>query len=375
MKVSVSVHGRFHAFELAAGLHKRNTLSGLMTTYPGFAVRRLTGTDMPVHAAWWLEAKRRLMSGSFDPVALAKAFGRFAAKNLPVGSNLLVGWSSATLEVIEPAQSRDIKVIIERGSSHIAHQTDVLTRAYADRGLVFSETPPAIVEREEAEYEAADSIAVPSTFAKRTFIERGISENKLIVNPYGVDLVRFKPSKREPGTGPVKILSVGRVGIRKGIVDLITAFQPLAGKAELHLVGPVEPVMRKLLNAMPMEGVQLRGPFAADELPAIYQDADIFCLPSLEEGFPLVLLQAMASGLAVVATPETGAEDIITEGTEGHIVNAGDSRGLGNALAALVEDAGLRPQMGLAARARVENGWGWENYVERAMVGYQTLLG
>ena len=187
--------------------------------------------------------------------------------------------------------------------------------------------------------------------------------------------MRFKPSKREPGTGPVKILSVGRVGIRKGIVDLITAFQPLASKAELHLVGPVEPVMRKLLNAMPMEGVQLRGPFAADELPAIYQDADIFCLPSLEEGFPLVLLQAMASGLAVVATPETGAEDIITEGTEGHIVNAGDSRGLGNALAALVEDAGLRPQMGLAARARVENGWGWDDYVERAMAGYQTLLG
>ena len=83
----------------------------------------------------------------------------------------------------------------------------------------------------------------------------------------------------------------------------------------------------------------------------------------------------MASGLAVVATPETGAEDIITEGTEGHIVNAGDSRGLGNALAALVEDAGRRPQMGLAARARVENGWGWDDYVERAMAGYQTLLG
>ncbi len=70
MKVCVSVHGRFHAFELAAGLHRRGVLSRLLTTYPGFAVARLSGNWLPVTSAWWLEARRRLLPGKAVQVAL-----------------------------------------------------------------------------------------------------------------------------------------------------------------------------------------------------------------------------------------------------------------------------------------------------------------
>ena len=374
MKVCISVHGRFHAFELAAGLHRRHALAGLLTTYPGFAVKRLVGASLPTSAAWWLEMRRRVPGLAIDAAALARAFANFAADHLPDESDLLVGWSSATLEAIAPARGRGMKVILERGSSHIAHQTEVLSEAYDAYGLQFSETSVAMIEREVAEYNLADAIAVPSAFAARTFVARGVPQAKLQINPYGVDLHRFMPRAGARPDGPLRILFVGRVGIRKGIPDLLKAFAPLAGDTELHLIGPVDPDMQSILGSAPLQNVNVRGALPAAALPGEYAKADIFCLPSLEEGFPLVLLQAMASGLPVVTTPPSGAEDILSEGQEGHIVETGDATALREVLASLCGDTGARQRMGAAARARVESGWGWDDYVARAMALYEKLL-
>ena len=189
----------------------------------------------------------------------------------------------------------------------------MLTQAYDAFELDFNETPGLIIEREMAEYEAADAIAVPTRFAADTFTARGIPAAKLLVAPYGVDLQRFYPAPARAAEGPVRILFVGRVGIRKGVPALLRAFAPLAGAAELHLVGPVEPDTKELLARLPSAGLTIHGAVPAERLPALYANADIFCLPSLEEGFPLVLLQAMASGLAVVTTPEAGAADILSD--------------------------------------------------------------
>jgi glycosyltransferase involved in cell wall biosynthesis len=375
MKVCVSVHGRFHAFELAAGLHRRGALAGLLTTYPGFAVERLVGARLPTTAAWWLEMRRRLPGLSMPDVELSRAFANFAADHIPETTELLVGWSSATLEAIAPAHGRGMKVIIERGSSHIAHQTEILSEAYAAHGLQISETSVAMIEREVAEYDAADAIAVPSAFAARTFMARGVPEAKLLINPYGVDLRRFTPRQRAHPDRPVRILFVGRVGIRKGIPGLLEAFAPLAGDAELHLIGPVEPAMQSILATAPMQNVSVRGAVPAAALPDEYAKADIFCLPSLEEGFPLVLLQAMASGLPVVTTPPSGAGDILSEGQEGHVVEAGETMALTEVLAGLCGDAEQRQRLGAAARARVESGWGWDDYVARALALYEKFLG
>ena len=375
MNVIISVHGRFHAFELAAGLHRQNVLTELLTTYPGFAVKRLTGLNLPVKSAWWIEAGRRLANASFDPVTLASAFGRFTANHLTERADLLVGWSSGTVEALTPAQASGMKVIIERGSTHIVHQTEVLTKAYADHGHKFTGTSPAMIEREETEYKESDAIAVPSTFAKRTFIDRGFPEKKLIVNPYGVDLLSFSPTTKKPSHENTRILIVGQISIRKGIPDLISAFAQLNDKTELLLVGPIEPLMQKLLSTMPMDRVQVRGAVPAKALPDIYREADIFCLPSLEEGLPLVLLQAMASGLPIVATPETGAEDIITDGKEGRIVAANTPEDLYETLEAMVSNSEERYTMGQAARAKVKDGCSWDDYVNRAMTTYQALVG
>ena len=99
-----------------------------------------------------------------------------------------------------------------------------------------------------------------------------------------------------------------------------------------------------------------------------------YLLPSWEEGFPLVLLQAMACGLPVVATEETGAGDIITSGVDGELVPAGDVLALREALDRLVSNPELAAAMGSAARERVSNGFDWKSYGGRALDAYEKLI-
>ena len=95
MKVAVAVHGRFHGFDLARGLHERGCLSQVATTYPVFAARRFLPRPIRLRTAPWLEAWRRLHGRlPFVPApdpGVAEAFGRFAAATLPGDADLLVG--------------------------------------------------------------------------------------------------------------------------------------------------------------------------------------------------------------------------------------------------------------------------------------------
>ncbi|HER26509.1 MAG TPA: hypothetical protein ENI69_05315, partial [Rhodospirillales bacterium] len=120
MKVTVSVHGRWHAFELANGLHKRGLLDSLITTYPAFAARKFLDTGIRLQTRPWLELRRRLYDrfslGTRPDTYIAKSFAKFLARNMNSDADIFVGWSSAMLEAIGPAQAAGMKVVIERGS-------------------------------------------------------------------------------------------------------------------------------------------------------------------------------------------------------------------------------------------------------------------
>lgn len=380
MKVVISVHGRFHGFDLARELHCRNMLAAVLTTYPVFAVRRFLPASAAVVTAPWLEIARRLhtrlhLPGMSD-LWVATRFARFAACHLPEG-DVFVGWSGASREVLEAARNRGMKTVVERGSTHIGHQSEILRHAFDRWGLVWSGTDPRMIEREEGEYAAADVICTSSTFARQTFIDRGIDGIKVVANPYGVDLSRFRP--RDEPVAPrgrmKRLLFVGRVGVRKGVPWLLEAFGRMPPDWELHLVGPVEPEMSALLNRLPTDRVMVRGPVSGTVLPEEYRSADLFCLPSLEEGLALVLLQAMACGLPVVATAETGILDAGRAGIDVLTTPAANSDALGEVLLHAAEDADLRTRLGDNARACADRGFAWSDYGDRAVSVYRRLTG
>ena len=376
MKVNISVHGRWHAFELANGLQRRGAMGRLATTYPAIVARRFLEPGIELRTRPLLEVRRRIYDrwhvGGKPDLAIAKAFARFAARTMTSDADILVGWSSGTLEAIGSAHAAGLKVVIERGSTHIRNQIRVLSAAYAEFGLDYRGTEDEVIARELAEYEQCDAIAVPSDYAAETFVAEGIARAKLIVNPYGVDLAQFVPPVRPARNERARIVFVGRVGIQKGIPWLLAAADRLTAKADIHLIGPVDDEARPFLKTA-RSNVVIRGPLARADLVQEYARADLFCLPSLQEGgIPLTLLQAMASGLACVVTP--AAQGPIRDGREGLVVADKSPDALADALARLIAAPEERAAMGATARQAVVSGYGWQDYADRALAAYRTLL-
>lgn len=379
MKVSVAVHGRFHAFELAAALHRVDALAGLLTTYPAFAARRFLPPGVPLLTAPHLELVRRLNArlpwlGVGGDLAVAGAFGRFAAHRLPP-CDLVTAWSGAGLEVLAEAKRRGIPALLERGSTHIAAQTETLRTAFARWGVEWNGTDPRLIARETAEYDAAAGIVVGSLHSRDSFVARGFDPARLHVNNYGVDLDIFAPVAGEiRRAGPRRLLFVGRVGVRKGVPWLLEAFARLPADWELHLVGPVEVEMPAIAARLPLDRVVWRGPLPRTALAEEYRACDLFVLPSVEEGLAMVILQAMACGAAVVASTESGGRDAGRDGEEIALVPPADSVALAETLNRLAADPEERRRMGAAARRRVVTGFSWEDYGRRALDLYVRVL-
>jgi glycosyltransferase involved in cell wall biosynthesis len=164
------------------------------------------------------------------------------------------------------------------------------------------------------------------------------------------------PTGRRAGTSPLRILYVGRFAPEKGIDVLLAALKLVIASgfpAHLDLVGdgPLASEIRS--QASPLEGtaVRLHGwlPEGAD-LDRLFDEADLFVLPSTQEGIPKVLLKAMAYGLPIVATRAGGIPDIVADGEQGLLVPAGDPVRLAQALRRVLTDPRLRQQLGNAGR-------------------------
>lgn len=375
-RVAIAVHGRYHAFDLARELSDAGALVQVATTYPAFAARRFLPAGVRLATRPWLEAWRRL-SGRVplvpppDP-GISKAFAKFAARTLPQDANLLVGWSSATLEAIAPAHAQGMTVVLERGSTHIGHQTEVLEQAAREFSVPSPPTPSETIERELAEYDLADAIAVPTRYAARTFVDRGVPASKLLILPYGTAVAPTFPARGRT-EGPLRVLFVGSVGIRKGVPWLLRAADALKGAVAIDVAGPFEPGIEAVLAQEPDRFVTFHGPLGRGALERLYAQADVFCLPSLEEGFGLVLLEAMARGLPVVASDVTGASELIDGDDVGLIVQPGDTGALVAALQRLGDDE-TRLAMGRRARAKVAADFTWARYGARALDAYRALL-
>ena len=187
------------------------------------------------------------------------------------------------------------------------------------------------------------------------------------VIPYGVRLDSFQPlegSTRAADT--FDILFVGQVSLRKGVPYLLEAFAKVRHpRKRLRILGPMFPHMKPLLAHLRMEHVEIVGAVSRQELVRYFSSSHAMVLPSLEEGLALVQGEAMACGCPVIATPNTGSEDLFTDGKEGFIVPPRDAIALADRLQQLADDPALQQQMSAAALDRVQHLGGWNDYGDR----------
>jgi glycosyltransferase involved in cell wall biosynthesis len=260
------------------------------------------------------------------------------------------------------AKALGVTYVCDRGSTHIEEQQSILREEYSLRGLAPPRIDPRSIERELIEYTEADLITVPSRFVQRTFIKRGIAADKVLVVPYGANLSMFSPTTPKP-VGTFEVLFVGALSVRKGIAYLLDAFSRVQHpRKRLTLIGSRTQETDKILAAFPGDAVRILGSIPQVQLAAHMSAAHVMVLPSVEEGLALVMAEAMACACPVIASRNTGAEDLFEDGRQGFIVEPRDVDALADRMQRLADDPPLAERMSVEARAKIEAVGGWADY-------------
>ena len=357
-------------FHLARQMEKRGWLEAIFTTYPRFKLRDEVGIPPEkVHCNWIVDTAM-IAGGRFglplDRIAMLDQFRVWQhdqwLKPRAVSCEAFVALSG-TGGVSGPiAQKAGARWFCDRGSTHHRWQIRTLKEEFARWGL---EMPPAWgsrTERECEEYEGADFIVVPSHFVRRTFIEEGVAPDKVAVVPYGANLSRFRPAA-SPSVDEFVILFVGHFSIRKGALYLLDAFMRFRHpRKRLKIIGDVQRELKPLLSKYDLAKVDFLGAVSNADLAMHYSSANLFALPSIEEGLAMVMGEALACGTPVVATVNAGAEDLFCDAREGFIVPPRDVGALVERFELLAGDPDLCDEMGHAALARVSSLGGWDTY-------------
>lgn len=236
--------------------------------------------------------------------------------------------------------------------------------------LIGNDDSRAKTERKDEELALADRVFVASTFTRKTLAEyRGTLKAAVEIIPYGApvpSVAAVRQSEvRDPKSGALRVLFVGSLGQRKGISYLFGACRKLGTSAGLTVIG-ARPLREcaALDSELRREGVRWIPSCAHAQVLAEMASHDVLVFPSLFEGFGLVLLEAMAMGLPVIATAHTAAPDLITDGAEGFIVPIRSADAIAEKLDLLRRDRERLRGMGRRAAARAAM-FTWENYGAR----------
>jgi alpha-maltose-1-phosphate synthase len=384
MRIALSTPGKFHTFDLARELYARDALAAVFTGYPSFKLKNENVPQEMIRTFPWLQSaymafpwKQHLPHSAIQQweYLAATTFGNWVAKSLPE-CDIYVGLSGSSLPAGKKAHEQGARYICDRGSAHIRVQDQLLREEHAMWDMPFAGIDSRTVDREEAEYAEADCITVPSIFAYRSFVKQGISAEKLRLLPYGVNVARFQPVA-EPAVDQFDILYVGAMSLQKGIQYLVQAYQKINHpNKSLTFVGAPSAEIIALLSARGLwpADTKVLGHVPQTELKNIMSRSHVLVLPSVQDGFGMVMAQAMACGCPVIASHHTGGEDLFDDGYEGYIVPIRDVNALTERLQQLADNPEQRAAMGKRALARVQTLGGWNNYGEKAIAIYAEVL-
>jgi glycosyltransferase involved in cell wall biosynthesis len=393
MKVTIIVGGRWHTFDFALLLLKGGHLPRLVTNYPRYKTRRWGLPDehvisLPMSMLLEQSVRRTLGERGFARIQglVHRIFARQAARYVD-GSDIAHGLSGFSLPAIKRAAGQGIPFVVERLSAHILTQSELMTDEADRMGFKLPHTHPDVIQMELAEYETATAISIPSRFVEETFTARGIARSKLYRNTLGVDLAAFSPETSAPRD--FRVLYVGSKSLRKGVHYLREGFlQASLPGAQLRLVGGDLPETPLLLGP-PHPQIMSIGHMPQARLVDEYRQAAVFVIASIEEGLAMVQAQAMACGLPLICTTNTGGEDLlvathdgpppqtndgIREYAAGFVVPIRSPDAIALCLHRLYVDAALLRAKSVAALNIRHRKLDWQAYTSRGIALYERLL-
>lgn len=207
-----------------------------------------------------------------------------------------------------------------------------------------------------------------ASFVDEVAARLGVARERFTLVPGAVDTARFYPNRNgtrhAAATEPV-LLFHGRIDRRKGALDFVEACTGLAAQGRtFHAlftgIGPDSDAVRDAVALSPhREHFEIRGYVGYDDVPAVYREVDVFVSPTYAEGFSNTILEAMASGLPIVACRVVGVVDALRDDQNAVLVEPGDVAALTAALEALLADGARRRRLGAAALAECRTTYAW----------------
>ncbi len=286
------------------------------------------------------------------------AFASQVAAQRFAGASGVYTFNNGGLEILRTAGAEGLQTVMEQTIAPRRIQADILEAErerhpdWAEASVV-SAADDALIAREEEEWQAATTILCGSSFVRDSIARAGGPAERCVVVPYGIDSGYAMPcdgtaNESRPHDGPLRVLSVGTVGLRKGAPYVAEAAERLAGRAVFRMVGAVSvpPAAQRRLSA----ALELTGPVPRSEVARHFAWADVFLLPSLCEGSAGVTYEALSAGLPVICTHNTGSA--VRHGSDGYIVGLRDVDAIAGHLDRLASDADLLAGMSAAAAAR-----------------------
>ena len=269
--------------------------------------------------------------------AAVPIFERWAQGHLREGDHLFTGFGYLN-RCLEWVKERGGLALLEARNSHPSNFWTVVAEEYARWDCKLPPVYPIHHMRQQRSVVLADYIFSPSTFVTESFVSCGFPKDRILPLNYPVDVSLFKPSPElRPRDKPLTIINTGQLSLRKGTPYLLEAFEMVRKEvpnARLLLTrdvaGNFESVIRKKgWDKLPTEWA---GRLPHDQLAKRLRSADVFVMPSIEEGMVRTVAEAMGCDVPVVVTRNTGISDLVQEGVNGSVVPIRDSVSIAKAI-------------------------------------------
>ncbi len=379
-RVVVAQKGSREHFLAARALHRRGQLAQLIVDWyvparwhaaarhrrlPARALARALGAgcaelpDTQVRSLGLFGLGRRLIE-RFDRRADVARFmrtdaafaRRVAALTLPP-HEAFFGYAYASLEILEAEKRRGHRTVlgqIDPGAAEFR-----LVAEEARRWPLYADPPAPLPEpyyaRNRREWALADVIAVNSDWSRELLLADGAPAAKVTVLPLAYE-APVSPAARPPPEsplpeGPLRVLWLGTVNLRKGFPYLVEAARRLEGEPVIFdIVGPVE-IRPAAVDAAPAN-LRWHGPLPRSRAAAMFAAAQVFVLPTISDGFGIAQLEALAHGLPVIVSPNCAR--IVADGVTGHIIPPRDADALAEAILSFIKDPARAAAMAPACR-------------------------
>ncbi len=336
-KVVTSCCSRFHIFDQASQLEKKGLLNHIIHCHPQSHLKRFGINKNKSINNIYLGSLNYL--GRYIPnyinhklqkyvTVKTDLFIKNAISSIKIKPDILIGLSSFLEKTIEYCNSHNIFSIVDHGSLHPNFEKKIIIEECKKISVDYNEfvAPDWQIKRMKSEFSNSKKIIVLSNIAKKSMIKEGVLESKIKVLNCGVDQDYFKKIDTKK-FDEFSIVYCGSLSPRKGVHNLIESFK-LANiiNSKLIIIGAKSnsAEYENYLRSKSTNKVEFLGSVKQSNLTNLLSKCHLFILPSIADGFGLVVLQAISMGLPVIVSSNVGAADIIKKYGGGHIYKYND---------------------------------------------------